>query len=121
FDVVLGASVAAELGYGLGEDVSITHGLAAQGFLAHDDKPFRVVGILARTASPVDRAIYVTLEGIEAIHMDWQGGGPPLPGMEVTAEQVLAMEQVPVSQITSFFVGAQSRAQTLVLQREVNT
>ncbi len=121
FDVVLGAEVASRLGYALGERVAVTHGMSAVGFMNHDEMPFEVVGILDRTFTPVDRAIYVTLEGISAIHMGWESGAPPMPGEEVRAADVLAMEEVPVSQITSFFLGAESRALTLQLQREIST
>ena len=75
FDVTLGADVSAELGYGLGDEVAVTHGLGEVGFMTHDHMPFTVVGILAQTFTPVDRAIYVTLEGMEAIH--WEDGTPP--------------------------------------------
>lgn len=119
FDLVLGAEVAARLEYGLGQRVSVTHGMS--GFMDHDELPFEVVGILDRTFTPVDRAIYVTLEGISAIHMGWETGAPPMPGEEVRAEDVLAMEEIPVSQITSFFIGAESRAFTLQLQRDIST
>jgi putative ABC transport system permease protein len=34
----------------------------------HEEKPFRVTGILARTFTPVDRSLYVTLQGIDAVH-----------------------------------------------------
>lgn len=119
FDLVLGAEVAARLEYGLGERVAVTHGMG--GFMDHDQLPFEVVGILERTFTPVDRAIYVTLEGISAIHMGWETGAPPMPGEEVSAEDVLAMEEIPVSQITSFFLGAESRAFTLQLQRDIST
>lgn len=121
FDLVLGADVASRLGYGIGEGVAVTHGMSAVGFMNHDEMPFRVVGILERTFTPVDRAIYVTLEGISAIHMGWETGAPPMPGEEVQAEEVLAMDSVPVSQITSFFLGAESRALTLQLQRDIST
>ncbi|MEM7415149.1 MAG: FtsX-like permease family protein [Gemmatimonadota bacterium] len=119
FDLVLGAEVASRLGYGLGQRVAVTHGMG--GFMDHDELPFEVVGILERTFTPVDRAIYVTLEGISAIHMGWETGAPPMPGEEVTAEEVLAMDEIPVSQITSFFLGAESRAFTLQLQRDIST
>jgi len=121
FDLVLGAEVASRLGYGLGDRVAVTHGMSAVGFMNHDEMPFEVVGILERTLTPVDRAIYVSLEGISAIHMGWESGAPPMPGEEVDAEEVLAMDEVPVSQITSFFLGAESRAHTLQLQREIST
>ncbi|WP_419947933.1 ABC transporter permease [Candidatus Palauibacter sp.] len=75
FDVTLGADVAAELNYALGDEVSVTHGLGELGFITHDHMPFTVVGVLDKTFTPVDRAIYVTLEGMEAIH--WEDGAPP--------------------------------------------
>jgi putative ABC transport system permease protein len=120
FDVVLGADVAEELGYGLGDPVAVTHGMGAVGFLNHDDKPFEVVGILEKTFTPVDRAIYVTLEGIEAIHFGWEDGAPPAPGEGASREEVLAMDEIPISQVTSFFVGTTNRRDVLRLQREIN-
>lgn len=121
FDVVLGAQVAERLGYVLGDRISVTHGMSAVGFMNHDEMPFEVVGVLDKTFTPVDRAIYVTLEGVTAIHMGWESGGPPMPGDEISAADVLAMEEVPVSQISSFFLGAESRAYTLQLQRDIST
>jgi putative ABC transport system permease protein len=91
------------------------------GFMNHDNLPFSVVGILERTFTPVDRAIYVTLEGISAIHMGWESGAPPMRGGGVSPDAVLAMEEIPVTQITSFFLGGESRAFTLQLQREITT
>ncbi|MYK02839.1 MAG: ABC transporter permease, partial [Gemmatimonadales bacterium] len=75
YDVTLGADVAAELNYALGDEVSVTHGIGEVGFVTHDHMPFTVVGILDKTFTPVDRALYVTLEGMEAIH--WEDGAPP--------------------------------------------
>jgi putative ABC transport system permease protein len=43
----------------------------------HDESPFTVVGIIARTFTPIDRALYVTLDGIHAMHEGWQSGMPP--------------------------------------------
>ncbi|MYH19206.1 MAG: FtsX-like permease family protein [Gemmatimonadetes bacterium] len=72
-DVTLGADVAAELNYSLGDEIAVTHGLSEVGFLVHDHMPFTVVGVLAKTFTPVDRALYVTLEGMEAIHLEDDG------------------------------------------------
>ncbi len=79
YDVALGADVAERLGYGVGDPVEVTHGLStsAGGIMNHDEQPFRVVGILERTFTPIDRSLYITLEGIEAIHLGWEGGVPP--------------------------------------------
>ncbi len=121
FDLVLGADVAERLGYALGDRVPVTHGMSAVGFMNHDNMPFEVVGILDRTFTPVDRAIYVTLQGVSAIHIGWESGAPPMPGEEMSRDEVLAMDSIPIGQITSFLLGAESRAQTLLLQREIAT
>lgn len=120
FDVILGSEVAEKLGYQLDDRVVVTHGItSAVGIMDHDDKPFKIVGVLARTATPIDRSLYVTLEGMEAVHIDWQSGAPPLPGTETSAEQLLRMKLQP-EQITAFLLRTKTRIETLRLQREIN-
>ncbi|MEL6425806.1 MAG: ABC transporter permease, partial [Pseudomonadota bacterium] len=72
FDAVIGADVAATLGYVIDDPIIVAHGLAS--FTEHDDQPFRVAGVLAKTGTPVDRTVIVSLEAIEAIHVDWRNG-----------------------------------------------
>lgn len=71
-DVVIGYDVAQRLGYAVGTPVVVVHGLQDIGTSSHDAHPFKVVGILARTFTPIDRSVYVTLEGIEAMHEEEQ-------------------------------------------------
>ena len=182
FDVTLGADVATELSYALGDEIAVTHGLGEVGFINHDHMPFTVTGVLAKTFTPVDRAIYVTLEGMEAIH--WEDGAPPASDDEHDHEaeaapaddghvhddeaeaegasaddghvhddeaeaegasaddghahddeaeaqaapaddghahaEDLSIEDVEVTQVTSFFVGTTNRRDVLQLQREIN-
>jgi putative ABC transport system permease protein len=118
YDTVLGAEVAAELGYRLGDEIIVAHGASDVSFARHDDKPFRVVGILARTGTPVDRTLHVSLEAIEAIHVDWQSGAP-IPGMSVSAQQARAMDLTPKA-ITAFLLGLKSKVATFQVQRYVN-
>jgi putative ABC transport system permease protein len=121
FDVALGWDVAADLQYRVGDAVVITHGIThGEGLLRHEDKPFTVVGILKRTATPVDRSVYITLEGMEAIHLDWSAGAPPMPGEEIPAWKI-KQEDIQIRQITAFLLRTKSRIDTLRLQREVNT
>jgi len=141
-EVVVGTEVAERLGYALGEEIVMTHGMGAAGIMDHDETPFRVVGILERTGTPVDRALYVTLAGIEAMHAGWEGGVPPMPSFDPDPDP----EDAPAgtaghgsddhghdegtadhdhvhgdpAQITSFFVGTPSRFEMLGLQREIN-
>lgn len=118
FDTVLGADVAETLGYKLGDSIVIAHGLGSAGFTKHADKPFRVAGILAKTGTPVDRTVHVTLKGIEAIHVDWRHG-IKVPGLTISAEDVREMDLRP-RVITAFLVGLKSRLATFDMQRQIN-
>ena len=69
-DAVLGADVAAALGYRVGDAIVVSHGIGETSFEHHDDNPFRVVGVLARTGTPVDRTVHVTLEGVRDMHAE---------------------------------------------------
>ncbi len=121
FDVVLGSEVAERLGHRTGDKIVITHGVAAtKGILDHDDKPFTVTGVLKRTATPVDRSVYISLYGMSAVHVDWQDGAPPLPGEETPAAK-LSKENLEIKQITSMLLGMKSRIDVLRLQREIST
>ena len=118
FDAVLGAQVAADLGYTVGQRIVVAHGLAGIGAADHDDKPFRVAGILVRTGTPVDRTVHVSLEGIEAIHVDWQGGARA-PGQAVSAKEARQLDLQPKS-VTAALIGLKSRLSVFSLQRFVN-
>ena len=69
-DVVLGARAAVKLSYVLGDSLVLSHGVADTSFLHHEDLPFSVSGILERTGTPVDNAIFVSLNAIEAMHSE---------------------------------------------------
>lgn len=73
-EAVLGAEVADQLGYQVGDAIVVAHGAGNHDIMVHDDLPFRVSGILERTGTPVDRTVHVSLEGLESIHADWQHG-----------------------------------------------
>lgn len=117
FDVVLGAEVAQRLGYSLGDKIALTHGMEADSGAEHADKPFSVVGILARTGTPVDRTLHIGLEALEAIHLDWQGGAP-IPGFAIPPELVKKFNLTPKS-VTAVLVGLKTRAGVFAMQRYV--
>ena len=118
YETVLGAEVAKKLGYKLGDQITLAHGVGAVSFSEHKDKPFTVTGILAATGTPLDQTVHVSLEGIEAIHIDWQQGAP-VPGRKLSAEQALQQDLTPKA-ITAFMVGLESRMATFVVQRQIN-
>jgi putative ABC transport system permease protein len=119
FEVVLGAEVAQALNYRLNQELVLAHGVATISLVKHDDKPFKVVGILARTGTPVDRTLHISLAGMEALHVDWQNGMPARGAAKVSAEQARAMELKP-QQITAVLLGLNSKIATFSLQREIN-
>ncbi|MDF2153197.1 ABC transporter permease [Vibrio sp. CAU 1672] len=118
FEAVLGSDVAKQLGYQMGSELVIAHGISDVGFSRHDNLPFTVVGILAPTGTPVDKTVHVSLEAIEAIHVGWESGARlgPTP----SAEELDARDFQP-QQITAMLIGLKSRIQTFALQRQINT
>ena len=120
FDVALGSDVAAKLDYQVGDKIVLAHGVTSGPSLQnHDDKPFQVVGILKRTATPIDRSLYITLWGMEAIHVDWEDGAPPAYGEEVKAEDI-DRAGLKIETVTAFLLRSKNRFEALNLQREVN-
>jgi putative ABC transport system permease protein len=119
FDAVIGAEVARDLGYRTGDEIVVGHGLGAVSFSEHKDKPFRVAGILAPSGTPVDRSVLVSLEGIEAIHVGWEGGARNPRAAAISADAVRGLDLRP-TQITAFIVGLNSPIAVLRLQREIN-
>lgn len=136
FEVVIGAEVAARHGYRIGQRIVLSHGSVGSGGVSgggiggatnagglriaeHADKPFTIVGILARSGTPLDRALLVSLEGIEAIHIDWMGGAP-MPGVTIAPEHVRKFDLRPKS-VTAALVGLHSRTAVFRVQRQINT
>jgi putative ABC transport system permease protein len=117
YEAVIGAEVAASLGYRVGQRITLAHGAGGMPGSEHADKPFTVVGVLARTGTPVDRTVHVSLQALEAIHLEWAGGAP-LPGMSIPAEQARKFDLEP-RQVTAVLVGLKSRAAVFVVQRWV--
>ena len=116
FDTVIGADVAATLGYQVGDPIIVAHGIAS--FTEHKDQPFRISGILEKTGTPVDRTVIVSMEAIEAIHVDWKSGARR-PGQSTPVDVIRGMDLTP-SSITAALVGVKSPLQTFALQRAIN-
>ncbi|MDI9249635.1 ABC transporter permease [Stenotrophomonas sp. RS-48] len=118
YDAVIGAEVAQAQNITPGDPIVLAHGTGAVPLATHADKPFRVVGILHRTGTPVDASVLVSLPAIEAIHIDWRSG-VQLPGQHVSAEQARRLDLTPTS-ITAFMLGLNTRIATFSVQRTIN-
>jgi putative ABC transport system permease protein len=120
FDAVIGADVARELGYGLGAPLILNHGLGSADLAGHDNRPFRAVGILAPTGTPVDRTIHVSLEAITAIHVGWETGAQTPLAKTITEETIRSFDLTPKS-VTAIFAGLERRGTILRTRRALNT
>ncbi len=119
FDAVIGADVALELGYKLGDTIIVAHGIGEIGGNEHDNMPFRVAGVLNKTGTPVDDTVHVTLKAIEAIHLGWKDGRQNT-SRKFTADEARSMSLQPKA-ITAVLVGLKSRFAVFKFQRFVNT
>ena len=117
YEAVIGAEIAQALGYAPGARITLTHGGGDTLADEHADKPFTVVGVLARTGTPVDRTVHVSLEALEAIHLDWAGGAP-IPGVRIPAEAARKFDLAP-QQVTAALVGLKNRVAVFNVQRFV--
>jgi putative ABC transport system permease protein len=134
-EAVLGADVAARLGYRLGDKLVLAHGDGALEESDHADHPIVVSGILKPTGTPVDRSIHIGLEAMDDMH-----GGPlgamlgipsGLPGLTSPPPAALMPGEsggMPEHmghrhanrQVTAALVGLKNRAAVFSVQREVN-
>jgi putative ABC transport system permease protein len=87
FGGVIGAAAARTLGLEVGDPFAPTHG--ADDGAVHD--PFYVRGILARTDTPVDRGVFVNMEGFYL----QEGHAKPLAEDEMGAENAAGAEEGP--------------------------
>lgn len=120
YDAVVGAEVASRLGYRVGQRITLAHGTGEVSLGAdHADKPFTVTGILARTGTPVDRTVHISLQAMEAIHAD-RVAGAPLPGLRIGADEARKLDLQPRN-VTAALVGLHHRAAVFAVQRQVNS
>ena len=113
-EVVIGSEVASKLAYKIGDEIVISHGMGNTSFHHHDDNPFKVVGILKPTGTPVDKTLHVPLAAIELIH----GGGHNAHD-DHHDHSSHALTGHP-KQITAFLMGFDSPLYTLQIRRNIN-
>ena len=119
FDVVLGYEVAQKFQHKTSDSIILSHGISEKSFMDHSVTPFKVVGILNPTATPIDRSIFITLEGMEAMHIGWDKGA--LGKNSTVTPENLKKENIHIGQITSFLLKTKNRIQTLKLQRKIDS
>ena len=95
-EAVLGAEVAARTRLGVGATFSGAHGISGEG-AEHANMPYRVVGVLAKTHSVLDRLVLTSIESVWEVHHE-HGGKDKEKEVTVVLVQYaspLAMAQLP--------------------------
>ena len=122
--LVVGAEVALQLGLRVGDPVTVAHGSGGPSFSQHDDHPFVVSGILQRTGTPVDQALYIALEGLGLVHGEYipasvESSDHGHNHHDHTHDDEHA--EPPVYTLSAVLLGLQSKPLALRLQRDINT
>ncbi len=93
-EAVVGSEVARRHGLAVGAALTGSHGLAAAG-PAHDDHPYRVVGILAPTGTVIDRLVLTSVESVWHVHGSHAPGRPEITALLVRYATPLAAAMLP--------------------------
>lgn len=116
-EIVAGSEVAERMRLHLDTAIVMTHGLHGTGISDHTDHPFKVVGILAPTYTPVDRGVYITLAGVDWMH---QGFFEPVKPKNGAAAADGDDNDPGKGRITAFLLGTKNRFESLRLMRDMN-
>ena len=121
FEAVIGSEIAKILKYKVGDEIILAHGTGPVKLnKEHGNTPFRISGILSKSGTPSDRAVLVSMEAIEAIHVGWETGNFQKDIVQQSPENLRKMKLHPKA-ATALYVGLKSRMQTFSLQRWINT
>ena len=123
---VLGASIANDLGYKVGDEVVVTHGMGHEDFITHKDEPFIIGGILQPTGTPVDQSIYLSIYAMDAIHSHFYGheshSNDVLAGISQNQDHGAHEDEsakAPKS-VSGFLLGLKNPQDILTVQRAIN-
>lgn len=118
-EVVLGSDVANRLNYKLGDQIVISHGMGNTSFHHHKDNPFKVIGILNATGTPVDKTLHIPLAAIDLIHGGSTHNEHDEHDEHDEHEKHSDLTGQP-KQITAFLMGFDSPLYTLQIRRNIN-
>lgn len=116
FEVVLGYEVANKLKYSLEDEIYLSHGVGKTSFKKHDQINFKISGILDQTGTPVDQSLFISLTGLEAVHINW----PKTSEEQQLLTQHIVENGLKPKSITATFTALKNKSSTFVFQRQIN-
>lgn len=125
FEVTIGATVANELGIGIGDQFRSGHGFEDDDNLIHEDaQAFKVVGILKPSGTVLDQLILTTTQSFWLVHEGHEEGAEEGEDHSEAAHNALPkplLEEPDDKEITSILIQFKARNyRALNMQRNIN-
>ncbi|MBP9706648.1 MAG: ABC transporter permease [Oligoflexales bacterium] len=118
-EAVIGFDVAKEQNYSLNKNIIVRHGESEVHIVDHEDVPIKIVGIIAKTGTPIDRSIFVSLDAIAVMHHSESDKSTQDSEHEHEHEHEHEQkEKLPA--LSAFILGLDSRLASIGLQRQIN-
>lgn len=130
FEAVVGAEVARKTGLSVGDKFQPTHGMSAEG---EKHSEFTIVGVLGRTGTANDRAVFINIEGfylLEGHALAPENGAEQHPPVGKTHDHEAAdtggpnhgLKPLPKSQreVTSILVKCEDEFGPMILDSKIN-
>lgn len=118
FEAVIGADLVDELS--LGDEFHGAHGLGEQAGEAHDHHHYRVVGILGRTGSVLDRLILTSIPSVWAMHQHDEHHGHDHQADTVALGKGLGLPMLPGQEVTAVLLSFKTPIAKMSLPRQIN-
>lgn len=116
-EAVIGSLVAQKQNLTIGDKIILAHGLSEQAMVEHDEDPFVITGVLKRTNTPLDRSIFISLQGMAVIHEDSHEDSED--SHEHANNHKDTSHSIEIEKVSAFFLACKSRIDVLVLQRKI--
>ena len=117
-NTIFGADVAKKLNSNIGDRINIVHGSNADMGIEHDEISFELSGILDKTGTPIDKLVFINLQGYELVHLGWKSGKKIFSLKNQDLAKIDASQLIPKT-ITAAFVGLKSKLTIFNFQKDI--
>jgi putative ABC transport system permease protein len=119
--VVIGSELAQSKKLKLNDTFALTHGYQAIEETVHTDHPFKLVGVLKPTGTPLDRTVLISLEAFEALHVGWGLGLRPsaFDSKQNLTTSLPNVSELQPAELTAVWVGLHSRTSVFAARKAI--
>ena len=117
-NTIFGADVAKKLNSKIGDKINIVHGSNSDMGIEHDDISFELSGILGKTGTPIDKLVFINLQGYELVHLGWKSGKKIFSLKNQDLSKIDTDQLIPKT-ITAAFVGLKSKLTIFNFQKDI--